>query len=469
MEAATSTSQLTVAERRERGRAARKEVPRSSHGDWKAPSDRADPIGLLEEQARTRVPELVPIRHGRMAASPFAFFRGAAYVMASDLASTPRTGMQVQACGDAHLSNFGGFAAPDRQSVFDVNDFDETLPGPWEWDVKRLAASMEIAGRDRGFEDKDCDRIVRSAVNAYRVGMREFADMGNLDVFYLRMDRDLAVARAKQYAGRDAVAQLEANVERSKRKDSQRALRKLTVEVDGEHRFQAAPPLLVPVRQLVPDVEADEIMDFVGGVIAQYRASLRPELRRLLERYRFVDLARKVVGVGSVGTRAWVVLLLGRNGRDPLLLQVKEAEASVLERFVGNSEYDNHGQRVVEGQRATQAASDVLLGWIRAEGLDGVHRDFYVRQLWDWKQSADLETMDVTAFDFYGGLCGWTLARAHARSGDPVQIAAYLGSADNFDRAIHGFAHAYADQNQADHDAFVAAIDAGRIEAQRGI
>ena len=461
---------LTVQERHALGRAARSEAPRSSHAEWAPRADRPDPLDLLDEQAQTRVPELVPIRNGRMAESPFAFFRGAAYVMASDLAGTPRTGVQVQACGDAHLSNFGGFAAPDRQQVFDVNDFDETLTGPWEWDVKRLAASLEIAGRDRGLSRKERARVVRETVGAYRLAIAEFATMGNLDVFYARMDRERAFGVARRVGREDAVEVLERNTARARRNDRLRALRKLTVEVDGRRRFASDPPLLVPVRDLVPRTQANDLMQGAAELIGRYRATLRDELRRLLERYEFVDLARKVVGVGSVGTRTWVVLLIGRDESDPLFLQVKEAQASVLERFLAPSRFDNHGQRVVEGQRMTQAASDILLGWVRVDaGLDGHQRDFYIRQLWDWKQSAEIETMDATALRYYGGLCGWTLARAHARSGDSVAIAGYLGKSDRFDRALAEFSAAYADQNERDHRKLVEAIEAGRIGAEEGV
>jgi uncharacterized protein (DUF2252 family) len=461
---------LTVQERAERGRAARGDAPRTSHGDWAPADDRPDPIALLEEQARTRVPDLVPIRNGRMAASPFAFFRGAAYIMAADLAGTPRTGLVVQACGDAHLSNFGGFAAPDRQEVFDLNDFDETLPGPWEWDVKRLAVSLEIAGRDRSLNRKERADVVAATLASYREAMASLAALGNLDVFYMRIDGTRVTELARAKGARKHVDRLERNSRKARKKDRLRALRKLTTEVDGERQFVSDPPLLVPARDLVAErAELEELVDSIGALLVQYRETLRDELRTLLERYRYVDLARKVVGVGSVGTRAWVVLLIGRDGGDPLFMQVKESQASVLERFLEPSAYDNHGRRVVEGQRLTQAAGDVLLGWIRAMGIDGEERDFYVRQLWDWKRSAEIENMDADALRFYGVLCGWALARAHARSGDSVAIAAYLGSSDRFDRAIVQFASAYAEQNDRDHEAFVQAIADGRLEAAAGI
>ena len=461
---------LTVSERRARGRAARSEVPRSAHADWGPHPDRPEPVELLDEQAQTRVPELVPIRNGRMASSAFAFFRGAAYVMASDLAATPRTGLNVQACGDAHLSNFGGFAAPDRHLVFDINDFDETLPGPWEWDVKRLVASLEIAARERGMNRKERERIVRGSVGAFRQAMTDFAGLSNLDVFYARMDRERIVALASRIGREDMIEQLERNTQKARKKNSLRALRKLTKVEDGRRRFDSAPPLLVPVHELVPEGEADDLEQGLRVLIVRYAETLRDEVRQLLARYEFIDLARKVVGVGSVGTQAWVVLLVGRDEGDPLLLQVKEAEPSVLERFLPASEFENHGRRVVEGQRLIQGASDLMLGWIRnEEGLDGQVRDFYVRQLWDWKQSADIETMGREELEIYGGLCGWTLARAHARSGDGVAIAAYLGKSDRFDRALVPFAAAYADQNERDHSAFVDAIKAGKLEAESGV
>ena len=428
---------------------------------------RRDPIGLLEEQEQTRLPELSRIRYGRMLVSPFAFFRGAAYVMASDLAATPRTGLNVQACGDAHLSNFGGFAAPDRHLVFDINDFDETLPGPWEWDVKRLVASLEIAARERGMNRKERERIVRGSVGAYRQAMTDFAGLSNLDVFYARMDRERIVALASRIGREDMIEQLERNTQKARKKNSLRALRKLTKVEDGRRRFDSAPPLLVPVHELVPEGEADDLEQGLRVLIVRYAETLRDEVRQLLARYEFIDLARKVVGVGSVGTQAWVVLLVGRDEGDPLLLQVKEAEPSVLERFLPASEFENHGRRVVEGQRLIQGASDLMLGWIRnEEGLDGQVRDFYVRQLWDWKQSADIETMGREELEIYGGLCGWTLARAHARSGDRIAIASYLGKGDTFDRAVAEFSELYADQNELDYAALAEAVKSGSIEAE---
>jgi len=376
---------LSVTERSAAGKAARAEVPRSSHGDWEPAADRPDPIALLREQAATRVPELVPIRHGRMAVSAFTFYRGAAFIMAADLAATPSSGLQAQLCGDAHLSNFGAYAAPDRQLVFDLNDFDETLPGPWEWDVKRLAASLEITGRAGGFAPKVRRGIVTSAVGEYRAAMRQFAGMRNLDIWYARLDVDPFLAQLRGQADRATRRRLDKAEAKARRKDRVRALAKLTREVDGEPRLISDPPLIVSIEELLPEEDAQALQSAISGLVREYRTTLSGELRDLVEQYRYVDLARKVVGVGSVGTRAWIVLMLGRDNDDPLFLQVKEAQASVLEPFAGRSQYRNHGRRVVEGQRLMQAASDITLGWIRTTGIDGEERDFYVRQLWDSK------------------------------------------------------------------------------------
>ena len=465
----TRVEHLSVAERAAAGKAARAEVPRSSHGDWEPAADRRDPIELLREQAETRVPELVPIRHARMTVSAFTFYRGAAFIMAADLAATPSSGLKAQLCGDAHLSNFGAYAAPDRQLVFDLNDFDETLPGPWEWDVKRLAASLEIAGRALEFTPKVRRGIVTATVGAYREAMREFAGMRNLDVWYARLDIDPMLSQIRAQADRAVRKRLDKAEAKARGKDRLRALAKLTREVDGEPRLISDPPLIVPIDELVPKADALELHAGIRDLIREYRATLSGELRDLVEQYRYVDLARKVVGVGSVGTRAWVVLMLGRDNEDPLFLQVKEAEPSVLEPFAGRSQYRNHGRRVVEGQRLMQAASDITLGWIRSPGLDGVARDFYIRQLWDSKWSAEVETMDARGLGLYANACGWTLARAHARSGDEIEIAAYLGSGDSFDRAIARFSAAYADQNERDHAALRSAIEDGSLEAQPGV
>jgi uncharacterized protein (DUF2252 family) len=390
--------------------------------------------------------------------------------MAHDLAGTPRTGPTVQCCGDAHLLNFGVFGSPERRLVFDVNDFDETLPGPWEWDVKRLAASMLIAGADNGFASKHQDRVVLETVAAYRVAMREFAAMRNLEVWYAHLDIEAAL---KQFAHRhDAkvVKRAEAQLAKARTRDSMAALAKLTHVVDGEVRIVDQSPLIVPAAQLAAESGSEEILHEVRRLLRAYRGSLPLERRQLLEQFEFHDLARKVVGVGSVGTRAWIALLMGRDDHDPLFLQVKEAEPSVLEGFLGASRYDNHGERVVTGQRLMQAASDIFLGWLRADTtLDGKVRDFYVRQLKDWKGSALIEEMAPRVMVAYGRLCGWTLARAHARSGDRIAIAAYLGGGDRFDRAILEFSHAYAEQNERDYRALTAAVESGRITAQTGL
>src|SRR4051812_24965325 len=447
---------------------ARSAAPRSSHADWQPADDLRDPVELLEEQGQKRVQELLPIRYGRMSASPFAFYRGAAYVMAFDLATTPQTGIRVQLCGDAHLSNFGGFASPDRDLVFDLNDFDETLPGPWEWDVKRLAASIEVAGRARGFKRKQRRRIVRGAMAEYREAMRRFAGMSVLDVWYSRIDASNLEAEFGSQFGRLQVKRFQKTVAKARAKDSSRAYNKLAVSMNGGAHITADPPLIMPVEDLMPDAEASEVEARLSALIEQYRESLPDDRRLLLDRYRYVHAARKVVGVGSVGTRAWVILMLGRHGDDPLFLQAKEAQRSVLAPFAGDSEYENQGRRVVEGQRLMQSASDIFLGWIHTTGIDGAPRDFYVRQLWDWKSSADIDTMEPDLMAAYGRMCGWTLARGHARSGDAAAIGAYLGGGSSFDKAMVRFADAYADQNERDHAALVNAIDSGRIEAERG-
>jgi uncharacterized protein (DUF2252 family) len=455
---------MDAPERAATGRAARSAVRRSSHATWEPPEGRADPVAILERQAQTRVPELVPIRYGRMSASPFAFFRGAAAVMAADLAGTPASGLRVQACGDAHLSNFGAFAAPDRRLVFDLNDFDESLPGPWEWDVKRLAASFAIAGRENGFKRKQRGVAVREVVRSYREAMRAFAAEGNLALWYERLDVESVMGEIE--AEPKLTAQVRKGVAKAQAKDSMRALEKLSHLVDGELRIRADPPLIVPAEELMPADESRDLEQTLIGVLDSYRASLPGDRQHLLDGYRFRHLARKVVGVGSVGTRAWIVLLTGADDSDPLFLQAKEAEASVLEPYASASRFENHGQRVVEGQRLMQAASDIFLGWCPAVGLDGRQRDFYVRQLWDWKRSVEIERLTPHGLELYARMCGWTLARAHARSGDRVAIAAYLGGGDAFDQAIAEFSEAYADQSECDHAALVAAIESGRVAAE---
>jgi uncharacterized protein (DUF2252 family) len=460
---------FTVAERTARGKAARSEVPRSSHATWEPASHRPDPVELLEEQAQSRVPELVPIRYGRMLVSPFTFYRGAAYLMASDLSTGPRTGLHTQLCGDAHLSNFGAFAAPDRRLVFSLNDFDETLPGPFEWDVKRLVASFAVAGRDRGFDEKTRGAINTEVVSSYRTAIAQFAEMRNLDVWYARVDIDDLVAQFSAEVSSKQRKRFEKNMAKTRSKDSLKAFGKLTHLVDGEPRIVSDPPLITPFEDLVPDSEVHREHELIRGVLRSYRRTLSGDRRRLLERFRYVHGARKVVGVGSVGSRAFIMLLLGRDGDDPLFLQFKEAQPSVLEPFLGKSAYASGGQRVVEGQRLMQAASDIMLGWIRVEGFDGVPRDYYIRQLWDAKGSAEIEVMEPAGMNRYATLCGLTLARAHARSGDAVAIAAYLGSGDQFDRAMATFAEAYADQNERDYAALQAAVESGRVVAQTGL
>jgi uncharacterized protein (DUF2252 family) len=457
------------ADRAASGRSLRSVAPRSSHADWAPGTDRPDPIALLEEQAADRVPELLPIRYGRMSASPFAFFRGAAYVMASDLATTPRSGLRVQLCGDAHLSNFGGFASAERQLLFDLNDFDETLPGPWEWDVKRLAASVAVAGRENGFAPRRREATVRQALGEYRQAMRDFAGMKALDVWYARASASDLKELLRSQATPSEIKRFDKTIEKGRRKDSARAFAKLAVTGDGEARIASDPPLIVPIAELVGDARGLE--QGARELVESYRGSLSGDRRRLLERYRYADLARKVVGVGSVGTRAWVVLLLGRDSSDPLFLQAKEAQRSVLEPFTAKSKFRNQGQRVVEGQRLMQAASDIFLGWLRAadDPGDGKPRDFYLRQLWDSKTSAEIGSMRPSDMALYARLCAWTLARAHARSGDSIAIAAYLGSSDVFDRAIVAFSEAYADQNDRDYAALLEAIVTGRITAQTGV
>jgi len=466
---AAAVPHLTVAERATAGQKARAVAPRQGHGDWAVASDRLDPVAILEGQATTRVAELVPIRYGRMAASAFAFYRGAAAVMAADLAPMPRSGLNVQLCGDAHLANFGGFASPERSLVFDINDFDETHPGPFEWDVERLAASLEIAGRSRGFNSKARTAIVTRAVGSYRETMRTFAGMSNLDIWYARLDIEGMVSRWGREAGGQLVKAMQRVVTKAESKDRLKAKAKLTRMVDGELRFASDPPLLVPATDIFSDADRQQIEQAIHEALRLYRRTLTGERRHLLESYRFVDLARKVVGVGSVGTRSWVALMVGRDDDDPLFLQVKEAEASVLEPYVGKSGFANHGQRVVEGQRLMQAASDIFLGWQHVDGVDGRVHDYYMRQLWDWKASADLDNMAPEMMKIYGQMCGWALARAHARSGDAVAIGAYLGKNDAFDQALGHFARTYADQNERDHAALVDAIASGRLTAESGI
>jgi uncharacterized protein (DUF2252 family) len=462
---------LSVAERVARGKAARAEVPRASHATFEPLPTRANPIESLERQARSRVPELVPIRYGRMLVSPFTFYRGAALIMANDLASTPRSGMTVQCCGDAHLSNFGVFASPERALVFDVNDFDETLPGPWEWDVKRLAVSMLIAARYNSFRSKEQERIVLDTVGSYRSAMASFAGMKDLEVWYTHLDVETVM---KEYASQfkaKMVKRTEKDLAKARTKDSMTAFSKLTEVVDGKARIVDESPLIVPIDRLGLGDERDEVFEELYGLLCAYRGTLEFNRRVLLEQFELTDFARKVVGVGSVGTRAWIALLFGRDGQDPLFLQMKEAEASVLEEFLGPSEFSNHGERVVVGQRLMQATSDIFLGWLHVDSgrLDGKAHDYYGRQLKDWKGSAEIEQMVPKGMAAYGKLCGWTLARAHARSGDRIAIAAYLGNGDSFDRATVEFSKAYANQNESDYQELAAAVKSGRITAETGL
>ena len=457
----------SVAERTARGKAARATVPRSSHAGWEPASDRRTPEDVLLEQAAERVPELVPIRHGRMLASPFAFFRGAAALMAADLADTPQSGLHVQLVGDAHLSNFGGFAAPDRELVFDINDFDETARGPWEWDVKRLAASIEICGRELDVAEPARREAVEAAGRSYREAMRSFATMRNLELWYARLDVASILSHVgDRLTGRER-ARFKKRVAGARDKDNLRAFAKLTETVDGTPRIASRPPLLVPVEELFP---GEDVEPGMHGLIGAYRRTLPVHRRRLVEGYRYVHIARRVGGVGSVGTRSWLVLMVGRDSDDPLFLQVKEAVPSVLQRYAGASKgKGNQGQRVVQGQRLMQVDGDIFLGWLRSVWDDQTPRDYYVRQLWDWKVGVDVEQMSPDRLSVYGALCAWTLARAHARSGDRVAIAAYLGSGKAFDRALAAFAETYADQNERDYAALEAAAREGRVAAERGI
>jgi uncharacterized protein (DUF2252 family) len=461
---------LSVEERTARGKDARTRTPRSAHAGWKPATDRPDPVGLLERQDATREPDLVPVRHGRMMVSPFTFYRGAAKIMAADLKDTPRAGLDAQLCGDAHLSNFGVFGSPERRLLFDLNDFDETLPGPFEYDVKRMAASFTIAARNNGFSKADARSVTQASVTAYREAMAGFAGMGTLEIWYANLSEDiLDAARAAARTKREAkeVKRVSKGVEKARTRDSLQALSKLGELADGRYRIVSQPPIVVPVRdaQATYGLSQTQIVRAVRQQFRGYRSSLDDARRHLLERYQLVDLARKVVGVGSVGTRAYIALLQSRDQQDPLFLQVKEATASVLEDHLPKSRYRSYGERVVRGQRMMQAASDIFLGW--TVGTDGRH--YYWRQLRDMKGSALVDTMPPRALTQYANLCAWTLARAHARSGDPVAIAAYLGTSDQFDRAVTDFSKRYADQNERDYESFVGAIRSGRLQALEGV
>lgn len=459
---------LSPADRRAQGKAIRARVPRSTYASWKPAPDRPDPLALLADQERDRVQELLPIRHDRMAASPFAFFRGGALIMAADLAAIPRTGITVQCCGDAHVGNFGFFSSPERRLVFDINDFDETLPGPWEWDVARLSASLEVLGRDRGFSEAERDVVLAECLRTYRQTMRDFSHAGNLDVWYSRIDvRDYLEEHGANLDDAER-AILDNTVRRATQKDSSRAVRKLTEETDKGLRFRSQPPLVTPISELgvgefarLVDIDSETM---IGAIMASYRRSLPAERQALVRQYLGVDMARKVVGVGSVGMSAWVVLLEGNGKGDELVLQLKEATSSVLERYVGPSAFANHGQRVIEGQRAMQTSRDLWLGWTRFARAGQAPHDYYVRQLWDGKGAFPLETANPEELAFVAGLCAWTLAHDHARTGDRHAIAGYLGKGDTFDKAMAAFARAYADQNERDYGRFLAA----RAEAGEG-
>ncbi len=447
------------------GRTVRKSIPRTSLGAWTPSPERPDPVETLQAQNVNRVQELVPLRFERMSASPFAFYRGAAAVMAGDLATRPRTTLRVQLAGDAHLANFGGFATPERSMIFDLNDFDETLPGPFEWDVQRLVASFTVAGRHRGFSSAECAGLIDRVAGSYCTAMNGFANQARLDVWYARIEAADILKRWGAAADPARVEAFQRRMDKARGRTSQRAVsRYTTVGDDGQLHVISQPPVIQPITELV-DGTAETLRELARQVFGHYRSTLADDRGVLLAGYRIVDIGRKVVGVGSVGTRCWIVLLVAIDDEgDDLVLQVKEAGPSVLESVAAASQYPNHGQRVVEGQRLMQAASDPLLGWATVPGLDGVTRDYYVRQMWDWKTSADLETMDKVGMDLYANLCGWTLARAHARTGDRKVLAAYLGSGRTFTKAMQEFAESYADQNQRDFEALESAIGDGRVE-----
>jgi uncharacterized protein (DUF2252 family) len=456
------------------GKAARAKAPLEAHADFR-PAKSRDPVALLLRQAETRVPDLVPIRHGRMLVSPFTFYRGAALVMAADLHTTPTSGLRTQLCGDAHLSNFGAYASPERRLVFDINDFDETLPGQFEWDVKRLAASFVVAARDNGFTNKRCRKVTLAAVENYRTAMRAFATQTILKVWYAHLNIEDAVAefestlsaRRLKRAKADLKA-TEALLAKAHTRTSLQAIGKLTAVAGGRRRIISDPPLIVPIDEL-GGFDIDVLLEQLRRLVATYRDTLQSDRRHLLDHFTLADVAHKVVGVGSVGTRAWILLLEAGVEGEVLLLQAKQAEASALADYAGESEYDNQGERVVAGQRLMQASSDIFLGWLRARPTGGTDEDYYLRQLRDWKMSVDIEQMNPRSLDLYARLCGWTLARAHARSGDRIAISAYLGNSAKFDNAIADFAETYADQNERDHAALTAAVAAGRIQAQSGV
>jgi uncharacterized protein (DUF2252 family) len=478
MAAAIQIEHPTVEDRKARGKSLREQAAPSSHTGWEPAADRPDPVSLLEEQDSSREQDLVPIRHGRMMVSPFTFYRGAAKIMAGDLKDTPRAGLDVQLCGDAHLSNFGVFASPERALLFDVNDFDETLPGPFEYDVKRMSASFAIAGRNNGFTKADTRAATLASVQAYREAMVGFAQMGTMDVWYAKLSEQELMAAIKNLArtgtgtrkkeAKKGEKKAQAIAAKARTRDSLQALSKLAELVDGKYRLISQPPIVIPLRDLpaTAEMSPDELRHVIREQFRSYRATLQSDRRHLLERFEIIDAARKVVGVGSVGTRAYIVLLQGRDQQDPLFLQVKEATASVLEDHLPKSRFKQHGERVVHGQRMMQAASDIYLGWTRGVADN---RYLYWRQLRDMKWSAVIESMAPNSLEFYAHACGWTLARAHARSGDPIAIAAYVGKGDAFDRSITDFSERYADQNDKDFKSFVKAIRSGRLEAMESM
>ena len=465
----------TPEQRAASGKAARARAPLESHADFR-PAKSRDPIGLLVSQAETRVPELVPIRHGRMLVSPFAFYRGAALIMAADLNSTAASGLQTQLCGDAHLSNFGAYASPERRLVFDINDFDETLAGPFEWDVKRLAASMIIAARENGFSKKQSQKAALAAVETYRTAIRDFASQSILAVWYAHLNIEDALveykatlSRRKLKQSKSALKKTQARLAKARSRDSLQAIGKLTSVVDGNRQIRSDPPLIMRLDDM-KDLDPEVMRARLGTLMQTYRKTLPSDRRHLLDHFTITDIGHKVVGVGSVGTRAWVLLLEAGVEKDALVMQAKQAGPSALSGFAGESQYHNNGQRVVAGQHLMQASSDIFLGWFRARPMGGArYQDYYVRQLRDWKMSAVIEEMTPQSMQVYARLCGWTLARAHARSGDRIAISAYLGRSNRFDIAVTDFAETYAGQNGRDHAALAAAVADGRVEAQSGV
>ncbi|MGD0393048.1 MAG: DUF2252 domain-containing protein [Acidimicrobiales bacterium] len=455
-------------ERARQGKKARLDVPLARHAEWDPPADRTDPIELLEHQAETRIEELVPIRYGRMLVSPFSYYRGAALPMTEDLAATPTSGFEAQLCGDAHMSNFGVFGSPERHLFFDVNDFDETAPGPWEWDVKRLAASLEIAARENEVTKKMRTRIVQGAVRSYRETMRELAAVPMMSVWYAHLDVEEILPRFSSLLNRKRTPRVWNAINKARAHDSHQAFDKLCHVSGGETRIIHDPPLIVPVEEFVAGMDPEVAAEALAKIVRAYRRTLQPDRRHLLEQYELAHLARKVVGVGSVGTDAWIALFLAREDGAPLFLQIKEAQPSVLERFTTKTKFSNHGQRVVIGQRLVQAASDIFLGWERF-AWGGAERDYYFRQLRDWKGSVEVDGMTPAGMDLWGRMCGWTLARAHARSGDRIAIAAYLGKSEAFDAAVAEFSAAYADTTERDYRALERAVADGRIKADIGI